>query len=191
VRALFVGGLIAIATGIYGAGHWHTESVMAQLGVIAILTVGLLAAVLGIVGLVWEQTPSTAQRALRQRLVDRAAWRALLAPVVALALMVTYFAVTGWWDVLDNPVASQLSVVFGVIGALAGMAANRITHWLRVIVPVALVVALIVWGDRLPLESPTMSQGEMIALLVIAVLLIGITINIPQLIRGRRVSPEA
>jgi hypothetical protein len=190
IRALFVGGVIAVGVGVYGARTWNTESPMAQLGVIAIISAGLFAAVVGIAGLVWEPERASGPRPERSRLLNAAAWRAVIAPVVALALMLTYFGLTGWWNNLGNPVASQLAVISGVIGAIAAIVAGRITRWLRVIIPAALLAGLIVWGDRLPLQSETTSKGEMIALLVIVVLVIGIAINIPQVARGRAPSPE-
>lgn len=186
LRYLFVGGLIAIGTGIYGARDWNTTSIMAQVGVVAILTVGLFATMVGIIGLLSQRTPADPLQATRAQILDRAAWRAVIPPVVALALMLTYFTASGWWDNLDNPVASQLSVLSAGIGLVAGIVADRITRWLRVIIPVALIAALIVWGDRLPLESDTVSQGEMVVLLVIAVVIIGTAINVPQIARGRR-----
>ncbi len=186
IRAMFVGGVIAVGVGVYGARRWNTVSEAAQLGVIAIIAGGLFAAVLGIVGLVWEPEGAGGLQSERAPLLDRAAWRAVIAPVTALALILTYFGLTGWWDNLGNPVASQLALVCGILGAAVAMVANRITRWLRVIVPVALLGGLIVWGDRLPLESETTSKGEMLTLLVIVVLVIGIAVNVPQVVRGRR-----
>ena len=53
------------------------------------------------------------------------------------------------------------------------------------------MLALLLWGEDLPLESDTMSKGQMVTLLVIVVIFGGIIMNLPQIIRGRNPAPES
>jgi hypothetical protein len=185
-------GVAIAAAGAWGRRTWDIESEAATLGVIALMAVGLLAALFGLYGILREQPPAgEGPTAERQRILDRMAWRATLPPVVAGAVMIAFFWLTDRWDNLANPVQSQVALFAGVLGALIGILADRITRWELVIIPVALIVALIAWGDRLPVESETTSTGEVVALLVIVVLIIGIAVNIPQVIRGRRPFQQA
>ena len=186
LRFLLVAGVIGVAAGVNGAREWHVDSRMGEIGVIALLAAGFFAAITGAIGLLREQPSSDPEKAERDRILDRAAWRAMIPPVAGGGLMVAFFALTDRWDELDNPVASQVAVLCGIIGLLAGIVADRVTRWDLLLIPVALLIALIVWGDRLPLESETTSKGEMIALLSIVIILTGIAINIPQIARGRR-----
>ena len=189
LRFLLVAGVIGIAAGVYGAREWEfVDSRIAEAGVIALLAVSFFAAITGFIGLLREEPPRDSRRAERSRILDRAAWRAMAPPVIGGGLMVAFFALTDRWERLDNPVASQIAVLAGIIGALIGILADRITRWELVLIPVALLVALVGWGDRLPIDSETTSRGEMVALLAIAILLVGIAINIPQIARGRRQS---
>ena len=183
-------GLALVAVGAYGRREWHTESEIATLGVIALMAVGFLSAIAGLYSVLREQRPGDDRAAARARALDRFAWRAAIPPLVAGGLMLGFFALTDRWHNLANPVQSQVALFAGIIGALLGMLANRITRWELVIIPAALLIALLLWGDRLPLDSKTTSRGEMVALLVIAILLVGIAINVPQVIRGRRRASE-
>jgi hypothetical protein len=105
--------------------------------------------------------------------------------------MVAFFWLTDRWDNLSNPVQSQLALFAGIAGALVGVLADRITRWELILIPTALLVALVLWGDRLPIDSESMSRGEIVVFLVIAVLIVGVAINIPQVARGRRRAPQS
>jgi hypothetical protein len=190
-RMSLVFGIAAVAAGAYGRREWDTESDFVTLGVVALMAAGFLAALTGLYGLLREQPPTGEDAAERQRIVDRAAWRATVPPVLAGVTMLAFFALTDRWDNLANPVQSQVALFAGILGAVIGIVIDRITRWDLLIVPIALIVALIAWGDRLPLESETTSKGEMVTLLVIVVLIVGIVINVPQIARGRRPSQQA
>lgn len=184
-------GVAVAAAGAWGRRTWDVESEAATLGVIALMAVGLLAALFGLYGILREQPVTEGRAAERQRILERMAWRATLPPAVAGAVMIAFFWLTDRWDNLANPVQSQVALFAGVLGALIGILADRITRWELVIIPAALIVALLAWGDRLPFDSETTSTGEIVALLVIVVLIIGVAVNIPQVIRGRRPLQEA
>lgn len=184
-------GIAVAAAGVWGRRTWEVESNAATLGVIALMAAGLFAAMLGLYGILREQPVREGIAAERQPILDRLAWRATVPPMIAGGVMIGFFALTDRWDNLANPVQSQIALFAGVLGAAIGMLADRITRWDLVIVPAALIVALIAWGDRLPFDSSSTSTGEIVALLVIAVLIIGIAVNIPQIARGRRQLQEA
>ena len=190
-RMLLVLGIATIAAGAYGRRVWDVETDIATLGVVALMAVGFFAAIMGFYGVLRQPAPRSERAARRTRILERAAWQATLPPVIGGGLMLAFFGLTDRWERLQNPVASQIALAAGIIGALIGILADRITRWELVLIPIALLVALIGWGDRLPLESKTTSRGEMVALLAIAILLVGIVINIPQIVRGRRRATEA
>jgi hypothetical protein len=154
--------------------------------VIALMAAGLFAALLGLYGILREPQAAEGIAAQRQAILDRVAWRATLPPVVAGLTMIAYFGLTDRWHNLANPIQSQLALVAGILGALVGILADRITRWDLIIVPVAAIVALLLWGDRLPFDSASTSTGEIVFLLILAILIIGTAINIPQIARGRR-----
>lgn len=186
LRTLFIIGLAALASGSYIARWQRPASDFGQVGVIAILAVGIFAAIVGLVGLLREQPPVDTFRATRARILDVGAWKALIAPVVGGGLMFAFFGLTDRWNELSNPVASQVALLAGILGALVAIVADRITRWWLALLPAVILIALVGWGNRIPLESETTSRGEMVALLTIVVLLVGIGINIPQILRGRR-----
>ncbi|MGH2600894.1 MAG: hypothetical protein ACRDJ9_16105 [Dehalococcoidia bacterium] len=183
-------GVGVVAVGAYLRRQVDIPTDWATFGVVALMALGFFAAILGLYAILREPEPADERAAVHQRAVEAAAWRATLPPLIGGGVMLAFFGLTDRWDNLANPVQSQVALFAGIFGALVGMLADRITRWDLIIVPVALIVALIAWGDRLPLDSSSMSQGEMIVLLVIAVLLIGIAINVPQIVRGRR-APQA
>jgi hypothetical protein len=190
-RMLFVLGLAGIAAAALLKREWTAETNIAVFGVVSLAALGFFGAITGLYGILREPAPATALQAARQRVNGTAAWRAVLPPVIAGVVMVGFFWLTDRWDNLANPVQSQVALFAGVLGALIGMLADRITRWELIIIPAALIVGLIAWGDRLPLESESTTKGQMIALLVIAVLIIGIAINLPQILRGKRVAAAA
>jgi len=183
-------GVGVVAVGAYLRREVDIPTDWATFGVVALMALGFFAAILGLYAILREPNPTDEREAAHQRAVEKAAWRATLPPVIGGGVMLAFFGLTDRWDNLANPVQSQVALFAGIFGALVGMLTDRITRWDLIIIPVALIVALIAWGDRLPLDSASMSQGEMVTLLVIAILLIGIAINVPQIVRGRRV-PEA
>jgi hypothetical protein len=183
---LLVLGLGFVVAGALVRREANIETDLATLGVVALIAVGFFAAILGLYGILREQPPQDARTAARQTALGRAAWRATLPPMVAGALMVGFFWLTDRWDNLSNPVQSQIALFAGVGGALVGALADRITRWELIIIPTALLLALLLWGDELPIDSEAMSSGEIVTFLVIAVLIIGVAINIPQVSRGRR-----
>ena len=189
-RMLLVLGVAFIAAGVIVRREADTESDIATLGVVALMATGFFAAILGLFGVLREQPPRSDRAAARQAALDGAAWRATLPPLIAGLLMVGFFWLTDRWEELSNPVQSQIALVAGIAGALVGVLADRITRWDLILVPAALLVALILWGDRLPFDSESMSKGEIVVFLVIAILIIGIAINIPQVARGRRRAPR-
>jgi hypothetical protein len=155
------------------------------------MALGMSLALTGLYGLMQERPPLDERAHAHQRAVDRAAWRATIAPVTAALVMLAFFWLTERWDNLSNPVQSQVALVAGVLGGALAILADRISRWDYVIVPVGLIVALLLWGDRLPLESESTPEGQIVALLIIAVLIIGVAINLPQLVRGRRTQQTA
>lgn len=179
-------GIAVVAAGAWGRRVWTIESDFATLGVIALISVGFFAALLGLYGTVRETRSADSAAAQRQDILARVAWRATFPPVVAGATMIGFFALTDRWHNLANPVQSQIALFAGILGALVGILADRITRWDLIIVPVGLIVALLLWGDQLPFDSPSTTTGEIVALLIIAILIIGIAVNIPQVVRGRR-----
>jgi hypothetical protein len=179
-----------VGAGIYGRRYWDIESDVATLGVIALMAAGFSAALTGIYGLMREQPQRGTIAVERQRLLDRAGWRAALPPVIAGAVMIAFFGLTDRWGNLANPVQSQVALVAGILGALVGILADRITRWDLILIPSGLIIALILWGDQLPLDSETTSTGEIVAMLVFAIFIIGIAINVPQIVRGRRPSEQ-
>jgi len=187
---MLVLGVGFIAAGALVRREVGAESDMATLGVVALLALGFFAAILGLYGVLREDAPRGARARARQSALDRAAWRATIPPVVAGVTMVGFFALTDRWSNLSNPVQSQIALFAGVLGALVGMLADRITRWDLIVIPAALLVALLVWGQDLPIDSESMSRGEIVAFLVIAILIVGIAINLPQIIRGRRGSAQ-
>jgi len=190
-RLLLVLGIAFIAAGVIVRREADTESDIGTLGVVALMALGFFAAILGLYGILREQPPRSDRAAARQAALDGAAWRATLPPLIAGLLMVGFFWLTDRWEELSNPVQSQIALVAGIAGALVGMLADRITRWELILIPAALLVALILWGDRLPFDSESMSKGEIVAFLVIAVLIVGVAINIPQVVRGRRRAPQS
>jgi hypothetical protein len=183
---LLVLGIGFVVAGALIRREANIETEMATLGVVALIAVGFFAAILGLYGVLREQPPPDERAAARQTALDHAAWRATLPPMVAGGMMVGFFWLTDRWDNLSNPVQSQIALLAGVVGALIGALADRITRWELIIIPAALLIALVLWGDRLPIDSEAMSSGEVVTFLVIAVLIIGVAINIPQVSRGRR-----
>jgi hypothetical protein len=183
---LLVLGIGIAAAGAWGRRVWTVESDWETFGVIALISVGLFAAILGLYGTLREPRSADDATARRQDILARVAWRATFPPVVAGVTMIGFFALTDRWHNLANPVQSQVALFAGILGALVGMLADRITRWDLIIVPVGLIVALLLWGDQLPFDSPSTSTGEIVALLIIAILIIGIAVNIPQVVRGRR-----
>lgn len=186
LRVLLVGGIAVLAAGIYLTREWEAPSRFAEFGLIVVLATGIFAAAVGLMGLIREEPPPDERAARRSRLLGIAAWKALLPPVVAGGLMVLFFALTNRWENLANPVASQVALVFGIVGALIGILVDRISRWELILVPLALLVGLLGFGDRLPFDSETTSNGEIVTLLSIVILLTAIVINIPQVARGRR-----
>lgn len=185
-RLLLVLGFATVLVGAILRREWRVENDMQTLGVVAVMAVGFFAVIVGLYLMLREETPANVHQARRKAFFDRTGWQAAIPPVVAGGMMLGYFTLTNRWTELGNPVASQLAVIAGVIGAFIGILADRITRWFRFIVPVALLVSLIAWGDRLPIESETTSRGEMVTLLSIVILIAAIAINLPQILRGRR-----
>jgi len=185
-RWLLVGGLILIAAGAYGGRTWDTRQPIAEVGVIALIALGFFATVVGTIGVLREETPADPVAARRAAILSRVGWKSLVPALLAGACMTGFFALTGRWAELENPVQSQLALIFAVIGLLVGILIDRISRWELVIIPAVLLVALLGWGNRLPLDSETTSRGEMVTLLVIVILFVMIAINLPQVTRGRR-----
>jgi hypothetical protein len=179
-------GIAVAAVGAWGRRIWTIESDFETFGVIVLMSGGLFVALLGLYGTVREPRSEDPAVAKRQDILARIGWRATFPPVVAGATMIGFFALTDRWHELANPVQSQVALFAGVLGGLVGMLADRITRWDLIVVPVGLIVALLLWGDQLPFDSPTTTTGEIVALLIIAILIIGIAVNIPQVVRGRR-----
>lgn len=189
-RVLLVLGLATVLFGALLRREWRVHNDMETLGVVSVMATGFFAALVGLYLVLREPAPVDEHRARRQRFLDRTGWQATIPPLIAGGLMLGYFALTDRWAKLDNPVASQLALFAGIAGALIGALSDRITRWGRAILPVALLVGLLAWGDRLPLESETTSRGEMVTLLVIVILIAGVAINLPQIARGRRRATE-
>jgi hypothetical protein len=188
-RGMLVAGLIVAATGAYGTREWDTSTSIAQFGVIVIIAIGVFLGIVGALGILLEKPPADPVAARRRRILDRTAWKACLPALIAVGGTVGFFAATNRWDDLGNPVAAQIAIAFAVVGVVVGMLTDRITRWDFVLIPTALLIALLLWGTDLPLESSYMSTSEMVALLVIVVLFGGIIMNLPQIIRGR--NPQA
>lgn len=185
-KALLVGGLVAMAAGAYTAWRADYSDEFAAVGIIALLALGVFSVATGALGLLGGQTPS-GEWGLRAQILDRMAWKALLPPVAAGALMVAFFALTKRWERLDNPVASQIALAAGVFGLLIGILADRVTNWALIIIPVGLIIGLLAFGDRLLPDSETTPRGVMVGMLVFLLLVLTVAINVPQLARGRRV----
>ena len=185
-RALLVSGIIGIVIGTYGTRVWDVHSNRAEAGVIAILAAGFFAALIGATTILREGSSTSSSMTERERLLHRAAWRALIPPIAAGGLMIAFFDLTDRWNDLGNPVASQVALFVGILGAALGILADRITRWGRILIPLALMIGLVTWGDRLPLDSETTSRGEMMALLCVVILIVAVAINIPQIARGRQ-----
>jgi len=190
-RGLLVAGLVVLVSGVYLTREVDAETTMAQLGVIMVLAIGIFTAAIGAFGIIYEPPPADPAAAQRRRILDRTAWKACVPPVVAVAGTVGFFILTDRWNDLGNPVAAQVAMAFAVIGVVIGILLDRITRWDFVLLPTALLIALLLWGEDLPLESDTMSKGQMVTLLVIVVIFGGIIMNLPQIIRGRNPAPES
>jgi hypothetical protein len=190
-RMALVLGVLGVAVGAAFRWKGGIEGDWGGAGLVALMALGLLLAVTGLFALLQERPPTDERAHAHQRAVDRAAWRATIAPVAAVSIMLAFFWLTDRWDNLSNPVQSQIALIAGVIGGLLALLTERISRWDYVIVPVGLIVALLLWGDRLPLDSESTTSGQMVALLVIAILIIGIAINLPQILRGRRTRQTA
>jgi len=184
-------GIFGIAVGALARWQANIEGDLATLGIVAVIALGFSAALVGAWGVLQERPPADERAHMHQRAVDRAAWRACIPPVIAGATMLTFFALTDRWHDLSNPVQSQIALFAGLLGAIVGMLADRITRWDLVVIPAALIFALLAWGDRLPFDSPTTTNGQIVALLIVAVLIIGIAINVPQIVRGKRTRSTA
>lgn len=113
-------------------------------------------------------------------------WTVLVPPVTAAALMVLFFAVTDRWTHLENPVASQLAPLAGVIGFLAGMAAQRVRDWRLVMIPAGMTAAAWLWAYFAPNDTPEDEEfRQILAVLGLVLLLTTVAINLPQIVRGR------
>jgi hypothetical protein len=185
-RFLMVAGLLLVLAAAYVTREHRPHTTAGELGLIAALTIGFLSAIVGAGMILREHPPADPARARRAQLMDRATWKALIPPVAGGAIILTFFALTNRWTRLDNPVASQVALVAGILGAVVGMLVDRVSRWDLVLIPLVLLALLLAFGDRLPIDSATTSRGEVVTLLVIVVLLVGIAINIPQFVRGRR-----
>jgi hypothetical protein len=113
-------------------------------------------------------------------------WTVLVPPVTAGVLMVLFFAVTDRWTKLENPVASQLAPLAGVLGFLAGMAAQRVRDWRLVAIPAALTAGVWLWAYFAPNDSPEDQEFRQVMAVLGLVLLLGtVAVNLPQIARGR------
>lgn len=185
-RMMLLGGLALIAAGAYGRREFGFTTSYATVGLIALIAAGFFTAIVGV--LLWLREPAASEEraARRNRILGRFAWSAVLPPLVAGALMITFFGLTDHWSKLNNPIASQVALAAGVLGALTGILADRITHWELVIIPIVLLGVLLAFGDRLPLDSESTSRSEIVAMLSIAIILLAVVANIPQIIAGQR-----
>jgi hypothetical protein len=190
LRFCVVAGALGLATGIWGRYSWGLESAMADVAVISIMAGGLLLLIIGVAGLLRTRLPDDPVLAARERVLDRSAWRAMLAGVAAGGLMVLFFWLTSRWTNLGNPVQSQIALVFGLLGAAIAILAERVTRWDLVVVPVLVLLGLLAFGNQIPFESQSMSRGVFIAFLCVLVLIALIVLNAPQIARGRRPAPE-
>jgi hypothetical protein len=113
-------------------------------------------------------------------------WTLLVPPLTAGALMLLYFAVTDRWSNLENPIQSQLALFAGILGFLAGLAAQRITRWWLVAIPAALTAGVWLWAYFAPSETPEDEEfRQILAVLGLVLALTTVVINLPQIVRGR------
>lgn len=120
-------------------------------------------------------------------------WTILIPPITAAGLMLLYFAAFDRWSTheLENPIASQLAPLCGVIGFAAGFAATRIRRWEMVLVPLALAVAVGIWAAFTPRDNANDREFRQILILLTALLIVGtVVLNFGQITRGRHAPPE-
>lgn len=113
-------------------------------------------------------------------------WTVLVPPVTAGVLMVLFFAVTDRWSKLENPIQSQVALFAGILGFLAGLAAQRITRWWLLAVPGAITAVVWLWAYFAPHNTP--EDQEFRQILAVLGLVLAITtaiLNLPQITRGR------
>ena len=111
----------------------------------------------------------------------------LVPALTAGALMLLFFWLTDRWTQLENPVASQVTILCGVIGFLVGIAVQRITRWELVAIPGALTIGVMLWAVFAPHDSQEDREFREILWVFAGLLLVTtVAINIPQIARGHR-----
>ncbi len=119
-------------------------------------------------------------------------WSVMVAPIVALAVMLGYFFLFDRWEHLENPIASQLAIGAALAGFVAALAAQRITRWWLLLVPGLLAAVAGIWAYLAPTETPDDYNFRNTLWVLTAVLIITtVAVNLPQIIRGRYQRPEA
>lgn len=119
-------------------------------------------------------------------------WTVVVPPLVAGGLVFLFFWLTDRWAELENPVASQVTLVAGLLGFLAGVAAQRITRWELVAVPAALAAGVVLWAYYAPGDTPADRDFRQILWVLAAILIIStVVLNVPQIVRGRHARPSA
>lgn len=115
-------------------------------------------------------------------------WTILIPPATAAGLMLLYFAAFDRWSTekLENPIASQLAPVCGIIGFAVGVAATRIRNWVMVAIPGAIAVGVGLWAAFTPRDNANDREFRQILILLTALLLVGtLILNLGQITRGR------
>ncbi len=69
----------------------------------------------------------------------------LIPPAIAALLILGYFLVSDRWLRLENPIAGTLAIVFGVFGAIEGLAFERLRQWRLEAVCFLGLAFMIVW----------------------------------------------
>lgn len=119
-------------------------------------------------------------------------WSVLVAPLVAGAVMLAYFFLFDRWEHLENPIASQLAIAAALIGFGAAVAAQRITRWELVVIPVVLVAIAAIWAYTAPTDTAEDRNFRDTLWVLTGVLLVAtLVLNLPQIVRGRYQRPEA
>ncbi|MER3421191.1 MAG: hypothetical protein C4290_12025 [Chloroflexota bacterium] len=117
-------------------------------------------------------------------------WVVLVPPVMAGLFTVLFFVLFDWYDNLHNPIPGQVAVAAGVLGFLAGIAAQRVTRWELLGIPGTLTLAVALWAYVAPAKTPEERDFRQILWLLTAVLaLTTVAINLPQIARGRYAPP--
>jgi hypothetical protein len=119
-------------------------------------------------------------------------WIIFVPPVTAAAFMVGFFWLFDRWDNLENPVASQLAPLAGVIGFVTAIALSRIRQWELIAIPGAIAAGLALWAIFAPHETPEDKDFQQILWILTALALTStLVLNLPQIVRGRYAQPPS